>query len=69
MQVATVPDGDTLAAMRLLWQCLKLLVEPSSAIALAAVLKHRERFAGQRVGVLLSGGNVDLDALPWERTA
>ncbi len=69
VQVATVPDGDTLAAMRLLWQCLKLLVEPSSAIALAAVLKHRERFAGQRVGVLLSGGNVDLDALPWERTA
>jgi hypothetical protein len=49
--------------MRLLWQRLKLLVEPSSAIVLAALLQHRERFAGQRVGLLLSGGNVDLDAL------
>jgi len=69
VEVFTVPDGETLAAMRLLWQCLKLLVEPSSAIALAAVLRHRGRFAGKRVGVLLSGGNVDLDALPWEAAA
>ncbi len=69
VEVFTVPDTETLAAMRLLWQCLKLLVEPSSAIALAAILRHRERFAGQRVGVLLSGGNVDLDALPWALAA
>jgi threonine dehydratase len=51
--------------MRLLWQCLKLLVEPSSAIAFAALLQQRQRFAGQRVGIVLSGGNVDIDALPW----
>jgi len=63
--VHTVPDDETLAAMRLIWQCLKLLVEPSSAIALAAILRHRELFAGRDVGVVLSGGNVDLDALPW----
>ncbi|WP_334179686.1 pyridoxal-phosphate dependent enzyme [Pseudoxanthomonas sp.] len=69
VDVVTVPDADTLAAMRLLWQCLKLLVEPSSAIALAAILRHPGRFAGQRVGVVLSGGNVDLAALPWERAA
>ena len=55
--------------MRLLWECLKLLVEPSSAIALAAILRQRERLAGQRVGVILSGGNVDLDALPWKAAA
>jgi threonine dehydratase len=60
----TVDDSDTIAAMRLLWQRGKLLVEPSSAIAFAAVLAHRERFAGQRIGIILSGGNVDLDALP-----
>jgi threonine dehydratase len=60
----TVEDRDTIAAMRLLWQRGKLLVEPSSAIAFAAVLAHRERFAGQRIGIILSGGNVDLDALP-----
>ena len=65
VEVLTVGDADTVAAMRLLWQRTKLLVEPSSAIALAMVLKHRERFAGKRVGVILSGGNVDLDALPW----
>jgi threonine dehydratase len=63
IEVITVPDSDTLAAMRLLWARLKLLVEPSSAIVLAALLARRERFAGQRVGLLLSGGNVDLDAL------
>ena len=63
VEVLTVDDAATLAAMRLLWQRLKLLVEPSSAIVLAALLQHRERFAGRRVGLLLSGGNVDLDAL------
>ena len=63
VEVITVEDADTLAAMRLLWQRLKLLVEPSSAIVLAALLQDRERFAGQRIGLVLSGGNVDLDAL------
>lgn len=62
--VLTVDDDDTRAAMRLLWERGKLLVEPSSAIALAALLRQRERFAGQRVGIILSGGNVDLEALP-----
>jgi threonine dehydratase len=61
-RVAVVEDAQTIAAMRLLWTRLKLLVEPSSAIALAAVLQQRERFAGRRIGVLLSGGNVDLAA-------
>ena len=63
-QVLTVDDARTVGALRLLWTRTKQLVEPSSAIALAAVLAHRERFAGQRVGIVLSGGNVDLDALP-----
>ena len=60
-----VDDDATVAAMRLLWTILKQTVEPSSAIALAAVLAEPARFAGKRVGVILSGGNVDLDALPW----
>ena len=64
-QAIVVEDADTLAAMRLLWQVAKQVVEPSSAVALAAVLLQRERFAGKRVGIVLSGGNVDLDALPW----
>jgi threonine dehydratase len=56
--------AGAVAAMRLLWTRMKQLVEPSSATVLAALLRHRERFAGQRVGVILSGGNVDPDALP-----
>jgi len=67
VEVLTLGDDATVAAMRLLFERMKLVVEPSSAIALAAVLAHRERFAGRRVGVILSGGNVDLDALPWMR--
>jgi len=62
--VLTVEDRETLAAMRLIWERLKILVEPSCATVLAAVLRHRERFAGQRLGLILSGGNVDLDDLP-----
>ncbi|GIX37849.1 MAG: serine/threonine dehydratase [Silanimonas sp.] len=62
--VLLASDAETVAAMRLLWERLKLVVEPSGAVPLAALLRHRERFAGLRVGILLSGGNVDLDALP-----
>lgn len=61
VSVLPVVDSATVAAMRLIWERLKLIVEPSSAIALAAVLGHPERFAGRRVGVILSGGNVDLE--------
>jgi len=63
--VLPVADSETIAAMRMIFERMKLVVEPSSAIALAAVLKHREIFDGRRIGVILSGGNVDLDALPW----
>lgn len=69
VRVSTVADRDTVAAMRLIFERLKLVVEASSAIALAAILGQRERFAGRRIGVILSGGNVDLDALPWGQGA
>jgi threonine dehydratase len=58
-------EAEIVAAMRLLWERLKQVVEPSGAVALAAILRAPERFRGKRVGVILSGGNVDLDALPW----
>ena len=63
-RVLLVSDVETVAAMRLIWDRLKVVIEPSCAVPLAAVLKNREMFAGQRVGIILSGGNVDLDALP-----
>ena len=65
VEVLLASDAETIVAMRLIWERLKIVVEPSSAVALAAILRHHERFAGQRVGVILSGGNVDLDHLPW----
>ncbi|CAM5405462.1 pyridoxal-phosphate dependent enzyme [Rhodanobacter lindaniclasticus] len=65
VEVMTVSDAETIAAMRLLWSELKQVVEVSSATVLAAILKQPQRFAGRRVGVVLTGGNVDLDALPW----
>ena len=63
-RVLTVDDAQTIAAMRLLWSRGKQLVEPSSATVLAAVLANPALFAGSKVGLILSGGNVDLDALP-----
>ena len=63
-EVLTVDDEATLAALRLVASHMKQLVEPSSAIVLAAVLAYRARFAGRKVGLVLSGGNLDLDALP-----
>ncbi|HEY0199550.1 MAG TPA: pyridoxal-phosphate dependent enzyme [Rhodanobacter sp.] len=65
VQVITVTDADTVAAMQLLWTELKQVVEVSSATVFAAILKRRDLFTGKRVGVVLTGGNVDLHALPW----
>jgi threonine dehydratase len=67
VEVISVDDDATLSAMRLSWAELKQAIEPSSAVVLAALLAQRERFAGQSVGLVLSGGNVDLDAIPFVR--
>ncbi|MEO6076810.1 MAG: pyridoxal-phosphate dependent enzyme [Dokdonella sp.] len=66
VSVLTVNDAETVAAMRLIFERLKIIVEPSCATVLALVLKHRDLFAGKRVGLILSGGNADLDHLPWQ---
>ena len=64
VQVLLVSDAQTLAAMRLIWERMKILVEPSCATVLAAVLRYPQHFVGKRVGLVLSGGNVDMDNLP-----
>lgn len=64
-EILCVSEAELVAAMRLIWERMKIVVEPSAAVALAAVLRHPERFEGQRVGVVLTGGNVDLAKLPW----
>jgi threonine dehydratase len=65
--ILTVSEEGIVRAMRLIWERMKLVVEPSAAVPLAAVLEHPQSFAGRRVGIVLSGGNVDLAALPWRR--
>ena len=62
----TVEDDGIIRAMRLVWERMKIIIEPSSAVCLAAVLERPEEVAGQRVGIIISGGNVDLDRLPWQ---
>ncbi len=63
--IVTVSEAEIIAAMRYCWERMKIVIEPSSAVPLAAVLTGRIPVAGKRVAIILSGGNVDLDALPW----
>ena len=63
--VVTVSEEGIIAAMRAIWETMKIIVEPSAAVVYAAILERKIFFHGKRVGVILTGGNVDLDALPW----
>lgn len=63
--IIRVEEEEIIAAMRLIWERMKLIVEPSSAVTLAAILNTPQEFKGKRVGVILSGGNVDLAKLPF----
>jgi len=63
--IITVTEEEIIDSMRMIWERLKMIVEPSSSISLGAVLKNKDRFNGKKVGLIISGGNVDLDHLPW----
>ncbi|MCX2724629.1 beta-hydroxyaspartate dehydratase BhcB [Roseibium salinum] len=63
--ILTASEQEIVDAMRLIWARMKIVMEPSSAVPLATILKNRDVFAGKRVGVIITGGNVDLDKLPW----
>ncbi len=63
---ATVGEAAIVEAMRLVWEVTKLVIEPSAAVPIAALLERRFDLAGRTVGVILTGGNVDLDRLPWQ---
>ena len=65
--ILTVSEREIVDSTKLVWERMKIVIEPSSAVAVAAVLKNKDIFAGRRVGVILTGGNVDLDNLPWAR--
>jgi threonine dehydratase len=63
--VQTASEQEIIDAMKLTWKALRVVMEPSSAVPLATILKNRDLYAGRRVGVIITGGNVDLDRLPW----
>lgn len=64
-QILTVEDALIIEAMKLIWQRMKIIVEPSAAVPLAVVMKNQDIFKGKNVGVIISGGNVDFDTLPF----
>jgi len=67
-RILRVSEADILRAMRLIWERMKIIVEPSAAVPLGALLGGDFDFRSKRIGVILSGGNVDLDRLPWQKS-
>lgn len=63
--IFTVSEAAIIEAMRLTWERMKIVIEPSCAVPMAAILANPAPFRGKRVGVVITGGNVDLDRLPW----
>ncbi|HDY75155.1 MAG TPA: pyridoxal-phosphate dependent enzyme, partial [Candidatus Marinimicrobia bacterium] len=64
-KILTVSEEWIVRAMRLIWERMNIIVEPSSAVVLAALLEHSEEHVGNHIGLILTGGNADLDNLPW----
>ena len=65
--ILTASEQEIIDAMLITWKRMKIVMEPSSAVPLATILKNKDVFAGKRVGVVITGGNVDLDVLPWQQ--
>jgi threonine dehydratase len=63
--IITVSESSIIYAMRMIWERMKIIVEPSAAVPLAALVERKMDFSGKRIGIILSGGNADLDKLPF----
>jgi threonine dehydratase len=63
--ILTVTEDAIVEAMRLIWERMKIIIEPSSAVPVAAIMLNRKVFEGKKVGVIISGGNVDVEKLPF----
>lgn len=63
--IFTCTEDEIVEAMKLVWKTMKIVIEPSSAVTVACILNNPDVFKGKRVGVIITGGNVDLDKLPW----
>ena len=67
-EILLATEEEIEQAMMLVWQRMKIIIEPSSAVAVAVIVKNQEMFRGMKVGVILTGGNIDLRKLPWMKT-
>jgi threonine dehydratase len=65
--IVTVSEEAIVTAMRTIWETMKIVIEPSAAVPYAAIMERKMEISGKRVGIILTGGNVDLDTLPWMR--
>ena len=65
--ILTVEEDEIINAMQIIWERMKIIIEPSCAVPLAAVIKNKERFAGKKIGIIITGGNVDLTELPFKK--
>jgi threonine dehydratase len=63
--IVTISEGAIVSSMRTIWETMKIIIEPSAAVPYAAIVEKKIDVTGKRVGIILTGGNVDLDALPW----
>ena len=63
--IIPIAEEDIINALRMIWERLKIIVEPSCSIALALIINNKQLFEGRNVGLIMSGGNLDLDSLPW----
>ncbi|WP_443633940.1 pyridoxal-phosphate dependent enzyme [Candidatus Marifrigoribacter sp. Uisw_064] len=66
-EIICVSEEEIITAMKIIWERMKIIVEPSSAVPLAAILKEKKYFKGKNIGVILSGGNVDISKLPFNK--
>ena len=64
-QIIRVSEPEIIEAMQLIWERMKIIIEPSSAVAFAAILRDKQHFKNQKIGVIISGGNVDINNLPF----
>ncbi len=64
-EIYTVSEAEIISAMRIIWEKLKITAEPSCSVPFAALIQQKERFKGQRIGIIITGGNVDLNSLPF----
>jgi threonine dehydratase len=65
-QIVTVSEAGIIAAMKFVWERAKIIIEPSSAVAIAVLWEKKIDLSGLKIGVIISGGNVDLARLPWQ---